>query len=248
MHIAIYSYKVADRKQMERLMDRESDKWIKEGNPIYAYSFGSVESLLASTMTYDAVLVDMCETDSVSAAGLIEKYKSDNIHTRIIECADEVSIGDYLEDNFFLQKPILTADLHNVMLALSEKIKTNKVKIELHTDGGTEYIDEEEFMYAVHRGSHIEIHLADNRVYTIFGSAESLYYGMSTSYPTIVLPSKSAVLNIRYVTKMVLHVVTMVDGTKIKVSGSVAPYIKEAMNLLKDGSTEAMERLSHMDD
>lgn len=248
MHIAIYSYKVADRKQMERLMDRESDKWIKEGKPIYTYSFGSIESLFASTLTYDAVMVDMCDIDNVSAVGLIEKYRADNALTRVIECADEITIGEYLDRNFFLQKPITVADLHNAMVDLSEKLKSNKAKIELHTDSETLYLDEEDFLYAVQRGGKTEIHLSKGRVVSVFGSAESFFYGMEASYPTISLPSQTAIVNIRYIDRIRFHTVTMCDGTNVKVKGQVVPYIKAVMNLLKDGSPEALEQLKHLGD
>lgn len=39
MHIAVCDDDIAQRKQTERLLGREADKWIAEGDQVYTYSY-----------------------------------------------------------------------------------------------------------------------------------------------------------------------------------------------------------------
>lgn len=57
MHIAVCDDDIAQRKQTERLLGRETDKWIVEGDQVYTYSYGSEESLLDNFMQFDAIFL-----------------------------------------------------------------------------------------------------------------------------------------------------------------------------------------------
>ena len=51
MHLAICDDHMADRKQMERLLGRESDRRLNTTGVLYVDSFGSKESILTTPMT-----------------------------------------------------------------------------------------------------------------------------------------------------------------------------------------------------
>ena len=57
MHIAICDDHIADRKQMERLLSRESDRRIKTTGNLYIDSFGSVSALLHAPMIYNLFFI-----------------------------------------------------------------------------------------------------------------------------------------------------------------------------------------------
>ena len=59
MHLAICDDHMADRKQMERLLGRESDRRLNTTGVLYVDSFGSKESILTTPMIYDAIFMDM---------------------------------------------------------------------------------------------------------------------------------------------------------------------------------------------
>ena len=61
MHLAICDDHMADRKQMERLLGRESDRRMNTTGVLYVDSFGSKESILVTPMIYDAIFMDMTE-------------------------------------------------------------------------------------------------------------------------------------------------------------------------------------------
>ena len=66
MHIAVCDDNVADRKQLERLLKRESDKRAASTGIIYTDSFGNSTSLLSNPMQYDAFYIDMCLTEGIT--------------------------------------------------------------------------------------------------------------------------------------------------------------------------------------
>ena len=58
MHLAICDDHMADRKQMERLLGRESDRRLNTTGVLYVDSFGRKDSILVTPMIYDAIFMD----------------------------------------------------------------------------------------------------------------------------------------------------------------------------------------------
>ncbi len=57
IYLAICDNNIADRKQLERLLEREKDRRLRENNDVlYIDSFGSEEALLATPVKYDIFL------------------------------------------------------------------------------------------------------------------------------------------------------------------------------------------------
>lgn len=235
MHIALYSYNVADRKQMERLMEREADKWIKEGNPIYLFTFGSVESLLASTLIYDAVMIDLCEVDTITPDGLTEIYEKEGYATAVIECATE-RIGSISPRNFFLNKPLVPNDIHKILLEVEKLKNLAESRIELRTETETIYVVEQDILYAVQNAHKVDVYLKDGRVVSVHGRLQVFYDEIETVNPSFVLASQNTLINVRHVDKLRLNRAQMVDGNTFTVSVRVISYIKSAMELMQDGS------------
>ena len=67
MHIAICDDNIADRKQTERLLSRESDRRAKSDSVLYVDSFGKQESVLAAPMIYDMFFIDMINAEPSTA-------------------------------------------------------------------------------------------------------------------------------------------------------------------------------------
>ena len=59
MHIAVCDDNIADRKQMERLLGRASDRRLHTTGVLYIDSYGNVEAVMRSPMLYDAFFIDM---------------------------------------------------------------------------------------------------------------------------------------------------------------------------------------------
>lgn len=66
MHIAICDDNVADRKHLERLLSRESDKRAGTPNILYVDSYGDKEHFLRNPLMYDMIFMDMTSTATVA--------------------------------------------------------------------------------------------------------------------------------------------------------------------------------------
>ena len=77
--IAVLDDDPADRKQSERLLSRERDERIKNGEVIYYDSYGSEEALLPYFMKYDLILIDVTKTtrDGMMVAVDLLRKKAD---------------------------------------------------------------------------------------------------------------------------------------------------------------------------
>ena len=61
MHLAVCDDNIADRKQMERLLGRESDRRLNTTGVLYVDSFGNRSAILSTPMIYDGLFMDMVE-------------------------------------------------------------------------------------------------------------------------------------------------------------------------------------------
>lgn len=58
MRVAICSNQYGERKQLERLLQREADRRISTGSTFYIDAYGSPEAVLAQPMIYDIYFID----------------------------------------------------------------------------------------------------------------------------------------------------------------------------------------------
>ena len=61
MHIAICDDNIADRKHLERLLGRESDRRKDTKGILYIDAYGNVDALTKSPMIYDLFFIDMTQ-------------------------------------------------------------------------------------------------------------------------------------------------------------------------------------------
>ena len=150
MHLAVCDDHLVDRKQMERLLGRESDRRIHTTGVLYIDSFGSEESILSTPMIYDAIFMDMTE-DGCDAVELANTLRADGTLVPIVFCCDKVDYrkSTKLPDNvLFLDKPIHVDELSDMISQLLT-IKNNQVKkLEFRNRTDTFYLEEDEIMCA----------------------------------------------------------------------------------------------------
>jgi len=86
MHLAVCDDHIADRKQMERLLGRESDRRISTTGVLYVDSYGSERSILTTPMIYDAIFMDMTEDgcDAIRLANQLRKKRRPDSHRLLL--------------------------------------------------------------------------------------------------------------------------------------------------------------------
>ena len=120
MHLAVCDDNIADRKQMERLLGRESDRRLNTTGVLYVDSFGNRSAILSTPMIYDGLFMDMVE-DGCNAAEIARELRNAGNTLPIIFCCSKINYREEtdLPDNcFFMDKPIQPAELTEVVETL----------------------------------------------------------------------------------------------------------------------------------
>ncbi|MCR5848778.1 MAG: hypothetical protein K6G75_11785 [Lachnospiraceae bacterium] len=129
MHIAVLDDNIADRKQLERLLDRESDRRIQTTGNLYIDSYGSVDALmLAPKKQYDFFLIDL-KGPVFDSVKIINDLLAQGIQVPIclMRSENELEGTDKPEGLLYIEKPIRVADLTAV---IDKALEIKKVKDE----------------------------------------------------------------------------------------------------------------------
>ena len=247
MHLAVCDDNIADRKQMERLLGRESDRRLNTTGVLYVDSFGNRSAILSTPMIYDGLFMDMVE-DGCNAAEIARELRNAGNTLPIIFCCSKINYREEtdLPDNcFFMDKPIQPAELTEVVETLLTIKNSQEKRMEFRTDTEAFYLTEEEIMYAYPDDRHVRIHLANggNRECVANMLNFSATLGFDIDYSArgttkldlgfirvsesglLAMIGCSAVINLKYVDKVSAFHLTMTDGHKIK----IAPSSKKAL-------------------
>ncbi len=234
MHIAICDSNIGDRKQMERLLMRESDKRSRDSGIFYMDTFGSSEALLDNPMIYDAYFLDVTET-SVNAYDIASAIRSKGISSPVVFCISKLDYrkcGEMLPNSIFLDKPIKVKDLSLILdEILLQKKEQHIPKIEFRNHTETFYLEEKEILYCQGNGYYLTIYLTDgsNREATVF--LNNLWMEL-TPYKSLFLVGKNTIINTRYVSKLSAFSVIMKDGTKLKITPGRKKNIEQLIKML----------------
>ena len=190
MHIAVCDDNVADRKQLERLLKRESDKRAASTGIIYTDSFGNSTSLLSNPMQYDAFYIDMCLTEGITGTEVANALIAQGVNAPIVLCCSKINYREqtYPENVIFLDKPIKVAELGQSIDHALDIMSKAVPLIELREDEDTVYVTEPDILYAEEEGRNVIVTLKDGRTVKVATTAINLFSQIE-NHPTFFAPS-----------------------------------------------------------
>lgn len=234
IHVAICDDTVADRKQAERLLSRESDRRLKVQGNFYVDSYGNAESLLKNPMRYDVYFVDMC-LGTLTGIDVLKALNAKGFYTPVVLCCSklnyrEMEIPEELKKQvIFMDKPIDSAELANVIDTAQTLADEAETFIELREKEETHYLREEEILYCIQKGFYVYVTLTSGKVLHVHTGAENLYSQFGETYPMFVMSSPKVILNGRHVKKTGFRRLTMTDGRKFFAPGYVVRYVRKLL-------------------
>lgn len=241
MHIAVCDDNIADRKQLERLLKRESDKRIKDkrldtSNLLYTDSFGNSEVLSKNPMQYDLFFIDMTEEEPDGFAFALQLTKA-GVQAPIVLCSSKI---DYLskinglsartEQFMHLHKPILTKELSDVIDRALVLCENRIPTIELRSETDTFYVKEDDIVYAVPNGTYVMVALRNGTVVPLHTDMFNFYHQVSM-FTHMVLINEKGLFNIIDMESYSLFKVTLKNGVQLKSTPFAAKYIKSALHM-----------------
>ncbi len=232
MHVAVCDDNIADRKQTERLLNRESDRRAKITEGLYIDSYGNENALLTKPMQYDIFYIDMCKTEGTTGQQIAQKLYDLGVRVPIYMCCSQIDYRQHeLPENVcFLDKPLKT-DALCASLDHAEKVKSHAVSmIELRENSKTHYVTEPDILYATQKGNKVMVSLVNGHSVILTTTMDNLF-AQWQNFETFFFSTQKCIINARHVTKVGLLHVHMTDGSKLPVNISQRPYITEAVSL-----------------
>lgn len=219
LSVAVFDTNFGDRKQMERLLERESDRRA-DACSIYTTTFGNPDALLNTQRIYDAYFLDIPD-ETYSAYDLAKDLRLKNIASPIIFCCSSMNYrecGRELSNTFFMDKPILVADLSAMVEELlTQKIENYVPTIEIRDITKTHYLTEREIVYCenIKHTRNITIHLQDGS--TMF-TENDIDNFLSELEPLgqFFMANNNIIVNARYVDKTTFFKVYLKNGKSFK--------------------------------
>lgn len=201
MHIAICDDNVADRKHIERLLSRESDKRAGTPNILYVDSFGHKDHFLRNPMKYDLVIMDMVSSPTL-VTEIMEELKKQSFNAPIALFS---SLIDYtkvegLPDNVIhLKKPYVKEDLP-ALLELGDNHVAGIIEtLKVHVNGISEYLIVDEVLYCVsNKNNSLEIFLTNGQSVSVDENIADLNL-IVEPYPEFARINKKVIVNMKYV-------------------------------------------------
>lgn len=240
MHIAICDDNVGDRKQLERLLERECDKRMSTTGVLYTDSFGSAQVMLGNPMQYDVFYIDICNTEGINGIDVVNMLTEHGVNAPIVMCCSDINYREYSfpKNVIFLDKPIRVSDLA-ASLEHAQEIKSNALPlIELREEKETTYVSEPDIIYAIEKGRTVQVTLMDGKKLSITTNAFN-FFSHIENYSSFFAPTTKIILNARHIENIGFHKVTMVDGASFKVRGKSMLYAKLAFEEIHGQRCEA---------
>lgn len=218
MHIAVCDDNIADRKQTERLLSRESVKRIATTGNLYVDSYGNVESLLKAPMRYDLFFIDMTAVPPYGMETAI-LLREAGVTAPIVLLVSSVNYRNFVNvpDNiWFMDKPIKTAELSDLLDKACREFREKPPTIELRDETKAFYILPDQFVYAAPDEHIMRVKLSDGTQVNQLGTIDDLVRVL-VKFDGFVLLSKKYIININHILYIKKHTATMSDGTKLPI-------------------------------
>lgn len=231
LHIALCDSDPGDRRQMERLLERESDRRIGATGGFYIDTFGGVEAIVNAALVYDVYFLD--STDPVcDSYGIAKAIRDKGILSPIVYCISTIDYrqsGDMLPNSVFIDKPIKTAELSLVLDEIIRQKKEDYIPtIELRNNYEAFYVTEKDILYFVSTGYTVDVHFTDGSIRQATTFIDSLWRDLY-AFPTFQLINKTTIINTRYAASLGPISVTMRDSTKHTVKMDIMKVVRRKM-------------------
>ena len=232
MHIAVLDDDVASRKQMERLLERVSDANKKNGlEGYYIDSYGAFDSLHSKAAMYDAIYIDIVDSD-MKGHEIAKSILNSGIQGKIILCISSLNYREIIssedaEQFLFIDKPVNTEELNNTLSICEENRKNREPQIEIRTKDETLYVKYNEFLYAKALVAGKTTIVLKGRKDTIYYKDISMVRKAITEYPFMIAVNKDTVISTYHIDRVTSFHVHMDDGTSFPISLKMSSALKK---------------------
>lgn len=220
MYIALADSSVGDRKQMERLLERESDKRNSTTGVLYVETFGSSVALLNSPTVYDAYFLDVTDKGN-NAYDIACAIRKKGILSPIVYCISSIdyhNCGEMLPNSVFINKPVKVAELSLVLDQILKQKQDNLIPtIEFRDSKESFYLEEKDIEYIKGENYTITIVLENGTVRTASGFINNVWNEL-VGFDSFIPVNNKTIINARYIEQVSGTNIILKDGSRIKMN------------------------------
>ncbi len=246
MHIAVCDDNIADRKQTERLLGRQSDRFFKEtGERLYIDSYGHVTAFMNYPQMYDGLFIDM-RNEEPTGFEIARKLVDAGVVRPIILCVSTIDYRKQYEESGldipnlkFLDKPIRVAELTAMMDYIKEAKGDPVPTLELRGKDGTVYAKGNDIVCVKKKGPELDIYMEDGRIVSLI---EDIYnfYDQCVIFPQLCPVSEYALINVNHIKSTSFMKVLMDNGENIGISFIYRNSIKQAREIISRNESDKL--------
>lgn len=242
MHLAVCDDNIADRKQTERLLGRQSDRIFKEtGERIYIDSYGNVEAFMQRPQMYHGLFIDMTD-ESFNGFEVLKKLLEVGIVRPIIMCSSSIDYKKLSEEAgitatnvFYLEKPLKVAELTAMIDTIKEVTGVVIPTIELRGQKETIYARGDDIVCVTRTQtskSELDVYLTEGRKISIIEDIVN-FYDQCVDFPQMCPVNDYGIVNINHIKKTSFGKVTLDNNVTLKVSFTYRNSIEQTRSLLR---------------
>lgn len=200
IYIAICDDNVADRKQIERLLNREKDARLNtKGDVLYIDSFGSSDALNKTPIKYDLFLVDV--TDSTPhGMDIAKSLRARGILAPIVLLTSKIDYKSFSNEPdriIHLEKPVNSGQIAH-LIDIADDWNSRKPKlIEIHGKKDTVFLPHEELVSATQKNNYVKVSVSDGSFIEIPCSLK--HFQKDLNGYSCFIPCKNAVVSLHHV-------------------------------------------------
>lgn len=219
MHVAICDDNVADRKHLERLLSRESDKRAGTPNILYIDSYGEKMHFLANPLKYNLIFMDMSSEPGI-VEFILEHLDEMGYHAPLILYSDKIDytkIPNLPEYVVHAKKPYIPDPLPEFLALGDANVVGHVISINVHTNSVISSIPKYTVMYAVEENNACKLYLTDGTSIEVAEKIEELRQ-IFEPFEEFERVNPKSIVNFKYVTAVMPIAVMMQDSKEFKTS------------------------------
>ena len=219
MHVAICDDNVADRKHLERLLSRESDKRAGTPNILYIDSYGAKMHFLANPLKYKLIFMDMSSEPGI-VEFILAHLDEMGYHAPLILYSDKIdyttipNLPDYV---VHAKKPYIPDPLPDFLALGDANVVGHVISINVHTNSIVSSIPKYTIMYAFEENNICKLHMTDGTSIEVTEKIEELRQ-IFEPFEEFERVNTKSIVNFKYVTAVMPISVIMQDSREFKIS------------------------------
>ncbi|MDE7478480.1 MAG: LytTR family transcriptional regulator DNA-binding domain-containing protein [Lachnospiraceae bacterium] len=218
MHVAICDDNVADRKHIERLLSRESDKRAGTPNILYIDSYGEKMHFLANPLKYNLIFMDMSSEPGI-VEFILEHLTEMGYQAPLILYSGKIdytkipNLPDYV---VHAKKPYIPDPLPEFLALGDANVAGHVITIMVHTNHVINHVPKYSIMYALEEQNTCNLYLTNGSILEIDEDISELRQ-LLEHFEEFERVNQESIANFKYVTAIMPGKLVMQDSKELKI-------------------------------